>query len=250
MIGSLAVALIGAALWGTAGQQPVFRSRVDLVTVDVTVLGPRRRTGRGPRRRPTSRWRLTARPRRIVWAEFVSRRPLPAGVPAKHRALLVERGCRHRAADPDRGGPGAHPPHRRARGVARGRGVRRRAGSVRPRGRDHRSTRTARFEFTTEHGVVKRALQRLTGEATADAGALLDRPDRGARDRRRRPDAAGPGRAARVRPAARTVREPAPDGREPTPCGIRARCRSSRKGGPWRSRRAPTGGPRSMRSGT
>ena len=68
----VAAGIVGAA----ASQQPVFRSGVDLVTVDVTVVDG---TGKPVEGLAADRFdvRVDGLRRRVVWAEYVPHQPTP-----------------------------------------------------------------------------------------------------------------------------------------------------------------------------
>ena len=160
-----AVSLIAGLLWNGAAQQPVFRSRVELVTVDVTVLN---RDGDPLTHLTTDSFQISVdgSPRRVVWAEFVPRTPAPLtpNAPSDHfssnegvntgQLVLIAVDQSH---------------IRRVEGLAA-----LRAASAFIDALD-RSDRVAAapinhggaIQFTSEHAVVKRSLQRLTGEATS-----------------------------------------------------------------------------------
>jgi VWFA-related protein len=149
----------------TAAQQPVFRSGIDLVTVDVTVLD---RSGKPvPQLTPESfTIRVDGAPRRVVSAEFIAHRPQPLGgaYGTEHfssnehvetgRLVMMVVDQMH---------------IRRVEGLATLRAAATfidtldRQDRVAAAPLDHGGT----IEFTTDHVTVKRYLQRLTGSAVA-----------------------------------------------------------------------------------
>lgn len=165
---AVAVVLV-AALLSRPGlfalQRPVFRSGVELVTVDVTVLNQRGEPYEG----------LTAEqfdvtvdgtPRRVVWSEFVRHRPAPLAAAASGDHFSTNEGAQ----------PGrfvliaVDQMHiRRAEGLA---ALRAASSFVDALDRSDRVAAVrlndgAPIQFTTEHVTVKRQLQRFTGEANA-----------------------------------------------------------------------------------
>src|SRR6188768_840423 len=80
MLKALAAASFSAVLLAEAAQQqPVFRSRVELVTVDVTVVDA---DGEPVTDLTADRFEISVNgsPRRVVWAEFVSHQSKPPAV--------------------------------------------------------------------------------------------------------------------------------------------------------------------------
>ena len=158
-----ALALFAAASL-SAQQAPVFRSGVDLVTVDVTVVD-----GRGDpiEALGADRFDVTVdgTPRRVVWAEFIRHRtaPLAAAAPSDHFAT-------NEGAEPGRIILIAvDPMHiRRVEGLAALRAASNFVDALDPSDRIAavRLNDAAPIQFTTEHATVKRQLQRLTGEAS------------------------------------------------------------------------------------
>lgn len=158
------VMVIAALVCAASAQQPVFRSRVELVTVDITVVDG---DGNPVRDLAADRFEVSVdgSPRRIVWAEFVPHHTVPAAAPASADHFTTNEG-----ANPgqvlliavDR----AH--IRRAEGRAALRGAANFVDAL------DRADRVAAIpldyagpiNFTTEHPVVKGQLQRLSGEAT------------------------------------------------------------------------------------
>ena len=162
---SAAILAVGLLVCTAAAQQqPVFRSRVELVTVDVTVVGA---DGEPVRNLTADRFEVNVdgSARKVVWAEFVPHHSPPLSTsspdhftsnegvnPGQIVLIAVDR---------------AH--IRRAEGLAALRGVANfvdaldRADRVAAIPIDHGGP----INFTTEHIIVKRYLQRLTGEATA-----------------------------------------------------------------------------------
>jgi VWFA-related protein len=159
-----AACLAAAAVAALSGQQPVFRSGVDLVTVDVTVLG---RNGAPLEGLSADRFDVTVdgSPRRVVWAEFVRHRPAP---------LATARASDHFATNED-AQPGrivliaVDQMHiRRVEGLP---ALRAAAAFVDALDAADRVAATrlndaAPIDFTTDHVSVKRRLQRLTGEVS------------------------------------------------------------------------------------
>jgi VWFA-related protein len=162
-------ALLSAALaWHplvSARQQPVFRSGVDLVTVDVSVVD---RRGKPIEGLSADRFEVSVdgAPRRVVWAEYVPYRsvPLAATTPLDHfssneqvdagRLILIAVDQSH---------------IRRVEGLA---ALRAAASFVDALDRSDRVaaaplSHAGAIQFTTDHAGAKRYLQRLTGEAAA-----------------------------------------------------------------------------------
>jgi VWFA-related protein len=156
--------LLAIAALLAAAQQPAFRSGVELVTIDVTVMNRNGDPleGLGPDRFDVS---VDGSPRRVVWAELVRHRatPLAAAAPTDHFAT-------NEGAEPGRlvlvAVDQVH--IRRVEGLAALRAASNFIDAL------DRSDRVAAapinhggaIQFTTEHAVVKRQLQRLTGEGS------------------------------------------------------------------------------------
>ena len=146
-----------------AAQQPVFRSGVELVTIDVTVMDKRGEPleGLGADRFDVT---VDGAPRRVVWAEFVRHRSAPLAT-----ATAADHFTTNEGAEPGRivliAVDQMH--IRRVEGLAALRAASNFIDAL------DRSDRVAAapvnhggaIQFTTEHAVVKRQLQRLTGEA-------------------------------------------------------------------------------------
>lgn len=160
-----AATLIAAMLCGTPGQQPVFRSRVELVTVDLTVIG---RDGDPVKGLTADLFEITVdgSPRRVVWAEFVAHRSTP---------LTKDASVEHFTSN-----EGANPGQlvlivvdqmhiRRVEGLAALRAASAFIDALDPADRVAAApiNHGGAIQFTTEHVIVKRYLQRLTGEASA-----------------------------------------------------------------------------------
>jgi VWFA-related protein len=152
-----------AALLVAAQQQPVFRSGVELVTIDVTVMDRKGDPleGLGPDRFEVT---VDGAPRRVVWAEFVRHRaaPLVAVAPTDHFTT-------NEGAEPGRivliAVDQTH--IRRVEGLAALRAASNFIDALDPADRIAAApiNHGGAIQFTTEHAVVKRQLQRLTGEA-------------------------------------------------------------------------------------
>jgi VWFA-related protein len=156
--------LLGVVALLLGSQQPVFRSGVELVTVDVTVLN---RSGEPIADLAADRFDVTVdgRPRRVVSAQFVPHRtaPLAASAPVDHftsnegvdpgRLILVAVDQTH---------------IRRVEGLAALRAAANFIDALDPSDKvavtpvNHGGA----LQFTTAHGTAKRDLQRLTGEAS------------------------------------------------------------------------------------
>ncbi len=157
--------LIAALVWHPQEQRPVFRSRVELVTVDVTIVG---RDGEPVRNLTADHFEVTVdnSPRRVVWAEFVPHRskPLAGASPADHfssnegvnpgQLVLIAVDQTH---------------IRRVEGLSALRAAAAFVDALDPADRVAAApiNQGGAIAFTTEHATVKRYLQRLTGEATA-----------------------------------------------------------------------------------
>lgn len=153
---------IAAALF-VAQPQPVFRSGVELVTIDVTIMDRRGEPfeGLGPDRFEVT---VDGAPRRVVWAELVRYRRAPLA-----QAAATDHFTTNEGAEPGRivliAVDQTH--IRRVEGLAALRAASNFVDAL------DRSDRVAAapinhggaIQFTTEHAVVKRQLQRLTGEA-------------------------------------------------------------------------------------
>lgn len=162
-----ALTLTGLLVCETPAQQPVFRSRVELVTLDVTVIG---RDGDQVDNLTADRFVLTVdgSPRRVVWAEFVAHRPPPL---AHGSAAAADHFTSNEGID-----PGqlvlivVDQMHiRRVEGLA---ALRAAAAFIEALDPTDRVAVTpvnygGAIQFTTEHAAVKRYLQRLTGDASA-----------------------------------------------------------------------------------
>jgi VWFA-related protein len=152
-----------AAALLVAAQQPVFRSGVELVTIDVTVMDRKGEPleGLGPDRFEVT---VDGTPRRVVWAEFVRHRaaPLAAVAPADHFTT-------NEGAEPGRlvliAVDQTH--IRRVEGLSALRAASNFIDALDPADRVAATPINygGAIQFTTEHAVVKRQLQRLTGEA-------------------------------------------------------------------------------------
>jgi VWFA-related protein len=166
MVNAPAVVMVIAALvCAASAQQPVFRSRVELVTVDVTVVDG---DGNPVRDLAADRFEVNVdgSPRRIVWAEFVPHHTMRAAAPASADHFTSNEGTN----------PGqlvliaVDQSHiRRVEGLAALRAAATFIDALDPADRvaavpvNHGGG----IQFTTEHAIVKRYLQRLTGEASA-----------------------------------------------------------------------------------
>lgn len=152
-----------AAVLAAAQQQPVFKSGVELVTIDVAVMDRRGEPleGLGPDRFEVT---VDGTPRRVVWAEFVRHRaaPLAATAPADHFTT-------NEGAEPGRivliAVDQTH--IRRVEGLAALRAASNFVDALDPADRVAAApiNHAGAIQFTTEHAAVKRQLQRLTGEA-------------------------------------------------------------------------------------
>lgn len=162
---TLAAAVALAQASGIPAQQPVFRSGVELVTVDVTVLdsGGTPVEGLGADRFKIA---VDGAPRRVVWAEYVRHRSAPLEPPGRTdhfssnehldagRVVLVAVDQMH---------------IRRVEGLAALRAASAFVDSL------DRSDRIAAsplnhggaIAFTADHAAVKRYLERLTGEGSS-----------------------------------------------------------------------------------
>ncbi len=161
--------LLGVAALLLTAQQ-VFRSGVELVTVDVTVLD---RNGEPIADLAADRFDVTVdgSPRRIVSAHFVPHRTVPLASPAPdHWLTTTEHFTSNEGVDPGRlilmAVDQAH--IRRVEGLP---ALRAAASFVDALDRSDKVAAApinhgGAIEFTTEHAAVKRYLQRLTGEAT------------------------------------------------------------------------------------
>ena len=152
--------------WPLAGAQqtPVFRSGVDLVTVDVTVVDGKGDPIEGL---TVDRFQITVdgSPRRVVWAELVRHRVTPAAAPSPADHFATNEGVE----------PGrivlvvVDPMHiRRLEGLA---ALRAAGNFIDALDRSDRVAATrlndpSPLQFSTDHTAVKRQLQRFTGEAS------------------------------------------------------------------------------------
>jgi VWFA-related protein len=159
-----ATACLTGVTWLHAQQPPVFRSGVDVITVDVTVLD---RTGTPIEGLTADQFevKVSGEPRRVLWSEFVPHRskPLPGGPSASFSSNEhIEPGRLVMFA--------VDQLHiRRVEGLAALRAAANFIDALEPSDMiaaaplDH----GGRIEFTTDHATVKRSLMGLTGEAAA-----------------------------------------------------------------------------------
>jgi VWFA-related protein len=160
-----ALILIAALVWTTSAQQPVFRSRIELVTVDVTVVD---RNGDPVRDLTADRFEIKVDgvPRKVVWAEFVPLRSVPLA-----DAAAVDHFTSNEGANPGQlvliAVDQSH--IRRVEGLAALRAASAFVDALDPADRVAAApiNHGGPIQFTTQHATVKRYLQRLTGEATA-----------------------------------------------------------------------------------
>ena len=160
-----AVILIAALVWTVSAQQPVFRSRIELVTVDVTVID---RNGDPIKDLTAEQFeiKVDGHPRKVVWAEFVPLRSRPLA-----EAAAVDHFTSNEGANPGQlvliAVDQSH--IRRVEGLAALRAAAAFVDALDPADRVAAApiNHGGPIEFTTQHASVKRYLQRLTGEATA-----------------------------------------------------------------------------------
>ncbi len=162
--GALCAACVAAALTSAAAQQTVFRSRVDVVTADVTVVNGDGRPipGLGAEAFDV---KVDGGSRRVVWAEFVPHRvtPLHAVDAAAHFSTNEEvRPGRVVMVAVDQ----AH--IRRVEGLAALRAATAFVDALDPADKVAAApvNHSGSIQFTTDHAGVKRYLQGLTGSAT------------------------------------------------------------------------------------
>lgn len=161
--------LIGAAAILLAPQQGVFRSGVELVTVDVTVVT---RDGDPVADLDADRFHVTVdgSPRRIVSAQFVPHRSMPPVSPARDRLTTSEHFTSNEGVEAGRliliAVDQAH--IRRVEGLAALRAAANFVDALDPSDKVAAApiNHGGAIEFTTEHAAVKRHLQRLTGESS------------------------------------------------------------------------------------
>ena len=165
-------------------QQPVFRSGVELVTVDVTVVDD---VGNPIENLSAESFdvRVDGEPRRVVSADYVRYRSASGVVPLSGVEFSSNENI-----DPGRliliAVDRAH--IRRVEGLAALRAAANFVDALDPADRvaaaplDHDGA----IQFTNEHASVKRYLERLSGEASAASDGVQHRSRRGARDQRRR----------------------------------------------------------------
>src|SRR5687767_3466766 len=155
----------GVALAGRGQQPPVFRSSVDLVTADVTVLDAQGKPIQGLAADDFS-VEVDGRPRRVVWAEYV-----PQRTTGQDDAAAAEHFSTNEHADAGRlvliAIDQMH--IRRVEGRSALRAAAALIDSLDAGDRVAAAplTYAGSIEFTTSHPVVKRYLQRLSGEASA-----------------------------------------------------------------------------------
>ena len=148
---------------GTAQSRPTFRSGVAMIMVDVAVVDPAGQPVTGLRAEDFE-LRVGGAKRRIAWAEFVERHTAPVVSASSDQYSTNEGGRTGRlvvvAVDQ------AH--IRRVEGLAALRAAAAFVDSLDPEDRVAATTLSLadRIDFTSEHAVVKRQLERLAGTAT------------------------------------------------------------------------------------
>jgi VWFA-related protein len=165
----LPVRLIGVAAVALALQQGVFRSGVELVTVDVAVLD---RLGDPVADLEAERFEVMVdgSPRRIVSAQFVPHRPAPLAAAPDHRGTASEHFTSNEGIDRGRlvliAVDQAH--IRRVEGLAALRAAANFIDALDPADLIAAApiNHGGPIQFTTAHASVKRYLQTLTGEST------------------------------------------------------------------------------------
>jgi VWFA-related protein len=163
------VRLIGVAAVALALQQGVFRSGVELVTVDVAVLD-RRGDPVADLKAERFEVRVDGSPRRIVSAQFVPHRPAPLAAAADHLGTASEHYTSNEGVDPGRliliAVDQAH--IRRVEGLAALRAAANFIDALDPADKVAAApiNHGGPIQFTTAHASVKRYLRTLAGEAT------------------------------------------------------------------------------------
>ena len=157
--------VVAALVCAASAQQPVFRSRIELVTVDVTVVDG---DGNPVKDLAANRFEISVdgSPRRVVWSEFVPHHSPPEAAATAADHFTSNEGTNSGqlvliAVDQSH--------IRRVEGLAALRAASAFIDALDPADRvaavpvNHGGG----IQFTTEHAIVKRYLQRLTGEASA-----------------------------------------------------------------------------------
>ena len=161
----LLVCAIGLARLGLAAQQPVFRSGVELVSVDVTVVYDAGKPVEGMGAQSFD-VRVDGKPRRVVSADYVRYRSSSPVVPVSGGQFSS-----NESIDPGRliliAVDQAH--IRRVEGLAALRAAANFVDALEPADRVAAAplNHTGPIQFTNEHASVKRYLERLSGDATA-----------------------------------------------------------------------------------